>query len=449
MMNKMKYIILVALGFNGAFCQDATIEEESHFLQAAHKEKTPIVIVIQGEPSQDLKEIKKIVKRDLEFTDQLVVTDHNGHFTVTLQTKDKDSKSIQWALHQHDKHDKKIFAKGKEISEVSDISWVAHLIADGLYKELTGIESPFLSKISYCKKRPQDKEGNCICIADFDGNNETIILPASVVADNTQGSIITYIAPCWSVNTNSPQLLYSEYTPVNLRLMMTDFKNPPTILTDFNGINMLPAFSPNGKEAYVCLSAEGKTNIYKYIIQKSSRGSKRGEYIRMTDNEGINISPAVLKDGSLVFCSDYELKVPHIYMMDKKGKNIKRLSESIAHYKGMATSPAYCVSQHKIAYVQQVKGVFQLMVYDITAETTTQISFDLKDKTNPSWSCCGNYILCAAQDTVSKKLVCYKLLTSTFKTLTLLSGDEQKTSGADRASYSYPTWSGFLDTPLV
>ena len=306
---------------------------------------------------------------------------------------------------------------------------------------MTGGVSPFLSNIAYCRQLFDSVSANYVCGAHYDGSHEAIIVPGKNPKGKQIKSKTTYIAPCWTVEKTLPQLLYSEYTALNMRLMMTDFTTTPIIVTDFNGSNMLPTFSSDGKQALVCLSAQGKTDIYRYVPGKRSKG---GKYVKLSQNNGKNLSPAILNNGQIVFCSDYELNIPHIYMMDKDGNNVTRISESNGKIRSSATSPSYCPNRNKIAYVQEVNGVFQLMLYDFATNKSQQLSSDNRQKGSPSWSPCGNYILCSLYDGKSKQLGCYKLLTATWQMIKpspydLLPADQ------DSSSYTYPSWSPFLE----
>lgn len=451
MIKKIWYVLLVSIG---AMYASQTFQQDSDYtiIQAQQTTKTKIVLALCGPGSELLEGIGKVIKEDLEFTDQLSVElvrqegmfqsqnfvwyAERARFVVTLNMSRDDEGAVQWRLYKSDTGGNGVFIKGEETVPSNTLMWWAHAIADEIYTQLTGNASPFLSKIAYCKESDQykttaNKNVNCICVADCNGARENVVVPVANAGKKIKSQTL-YMAPCWGVNTEEPQILYSEYTNVNVRLMMVDLLNAtaPAIVTDFDGTNMLPTFSPDGRQALLCLSVEGKSDIYRWVPKKRGKG---GDYVKISNNNGINISPALLGNGDIAFCSDYELNIPHIYIMNKKGENVTRISEH-GGLKREATSPAYCASQNKIAYVQKVKGIFQLMVYDIAADTTVQISSDNRHKANPSWSPCGNYIICSSQDTVSKRLICFKLLTSTWQFIT----------PNNNASYTFPTWSPFF-----
>ncbi|MFS8506595.1 MAG: hypothetical protein LVQ75_00445 [Candidatus Babeliales bacterium] len=185
---------------------------------------------------------------------------------------------------------------------------------------------------------------------------------------------------------------------------------------------MLPAFSQETDDVVVCLSVEGSSQIYRY---RYNAKRKRPEYVRLTFNEGNNLSPCIIKGGDIVFCSDFETNRPQIYRMDKQGKNITCLSQG-----GSCTCPAYSYAQHKIAYAKLVNGISQIMVHDLKSGSTKQITHDQAHKEEASWSPCGNYLVFSVSDKKTKRLAIESLLTNQ---RTFITGSEYR--------YSYPCWS--------
>jgi TolB protein len=301
---------------------------------------------------------------------------------------------------------------GKASPKRGAVSDWGHQISDGLLRALTGNKGFFTTKITYCKDRVKNKTD--ICISDYDGSNEKVVRSLDTLA----------IAPRWNADSHKPLILYSEYTATNVRLVVSDLKGNAQVATSFDGLNMLPAFSKNGKQVIMCLSTEGSSQLYKYSYNARK---KKTSYIALTNNDGNNISPTVLDDGDIVFCSDFETKRPQIYRMNKKGKNLTRLTDG-----GFCTSPVYSSEKNKIAYVKIVKGRGQIMTYNFDTEEHKQITSDALHKEECSWSSCGNYIMFSTDNGKSKRLAVYNILTN--KRTFLGSGTSDKT---------YPAWSAY------
>ncbi|MCF7899896.1 hypothetical protein K9K77_00100 [Candidatus Babeliales bacterium] len=375
---------------------------------SAHKTKQMNIIVASlGDDTHDMREIAETIERDLSFTGQF--DPKNIRFQQLKTTKqvlsfndqaplfvtlidDRKNKAVEWRAY-NTKTGKMVC--GKKVHKIGEkvFEW-GHAVSDSLLLELTGNQASFSTKILYCKEGGKKKQGTEICIADFDGHNEQIILSLDSIA----------LAPRWNGKTLDPLILYSEYTASNIRLMVSDLKGNKQIATSFDGLNMLPAFSEDGSDVIVCLSVEGSSQLYRY---KYNKRKKRPDYIRLTHNNGTNLSPNLRENGDIVFCSDYETKRPHIYTMNKQGKNITCLSQGPES----CTSPSYSITTKKVVYSKLIGGVSQLMVYDFETQKTTQITRDNKHKEEASWSPCGNYLIFTVCDSATKRLAVESLLT--------------------------------------
>ncbi len=390
---------------------------------AAHKtRKMGITVAGVGNDTENLRMVCDTISNDLSFPGQfdLKVTrllklddkigpktyKQNGPLLLAVTDKASDN-ALEWRLYNTRSGKtiaaKKMVKKGKSVRE-----W-GHALANRVLETLTQRDGFFSSKLVYCKEPVKEKRKTKICVADFDGKNEAVIADLDTLA----------IAPRWNNNT----ILYSEYTAENMRLMWTDLKGKRHVATSFDGLNMLPSFSEDGKDIVLCLSAEGSSQIYRYHYNKNK---KQAEYQRLTENDGNNLSPVILSNGSIAFCSDFETKRPQIYIMDKNGNDIRRISQG-----GCCTSPSYSPVKNKIAYSKLVEGVSQILVYDIDTEQTKQVTHDRAHKEESSWSPCGNYLVFSVSDIKTKRLAVYNLLTNKRRFIT-----------DANYRYSYPCWSG-------
>jgi TolB protein len=387
--------------------------------------KMGITIAAIGNDTKHLRDLCDTIDNDLSFPGQFITNNvrllklnskkeillhqAKGPLLLTVTDNAKDN-CIEWRL--YNTRSAKVVAGKKMVKKGKSAYGWGHALADRVLETLTQNEGFFSSKLVYCKEHEKEKNKTQICISDFDGKHEKVIVDPKTLA----------IAPRWNGNIVSPMVLYSEYTASNMRLMSTDLKGKQQVATSFDGLNMLPAFSDDGKEVILCLSVEGSSQLYRYSYNKRK---KRPEYIRLTHNTGSNLSPVVLSNGRIAFCSDFETKRPQIYVMDKKGNNLVRISQD-----GCCTSPSYSAAKNKIAYSKLIGGVSQILVYDLDTEQTEQVTKDLAHKEESSWSPCGNYLVFSVSDTKTKRLAVHNLLTNKRRFIT---------GSAHR--YSYPSWS--------
>jgi TolB protein len=394
-------------------------------MKANKTRKMNIIVAVVGNDTSDMRTVSETVKDDLGFTGQFdpsclqisklsskkELLSYHSKAPLLLVLSDVPKKQhLEWRLYETKSAR---MVAGKKIERKGSIArgW-GHVAADQVLEALTDQKGPFSTQLVYCKEDPLEKNKTKICVADFNTKHEKVLADLSTLA----------IAPRWNGDAYKPVILYSEYTLSNMRLMSLDMEGKRTVATNFDGLNMLPSFSKDGKEAVLCLSVEGSSQIYKYYYNKQK---KRPEYLRLTDNDGNNLSPTLMENGDILFCSDYETRRPQIYIMSKKGK-IQKISEG-----GCCTSPTYNEYQRKIAYSKLINGVSQILVYDLETEMTQQITKDLAHKEEASWSPCGNYLVFSVTDKTSKRLAIESLLTGQRRFIT-----------DNKHRYSYPSWSG-------
>ena len=263
--------------------------------------------------------ILKLVQKDLSFTKQFQV-DLKFERSLNLEhwqksypliTVVKRARTDKYAWQLYDGTRKKIIAQGAVADQSGDRAY-AHAIADAVWKELTGAEGFFSTRIAYCKEIPGDKKVlKHIYVADYDGSNEQVLVDDSEIA----------IAPRWNQSCARPLLFYSAFTDANVRMMYTDMHKNKHIACDFDGTSMLPAFAADGKSVVFCASnGNGTTQLYTIIGGKAKR---------LTNNSGNNFCPTMTEDGNKIyFCSDCGLSQPSLFEYDRASRKLNRIPET-------------------------------------------------------------------------------------------------------------------------
>ena len=388
--------------------------------KVAHKTKLALVAIGN---SKALEQACAVVKDDLEFTHQFdvkiikqsvvgskqaVKSLHEKGYTIALFVSEKPEEKFSEIRMYNTRKAKMI--KGYKIpyAPTSARSW-GHSLADACLPVLTGKEGFFSSKLAFCKEEDGKKQ---ICVTDYNGKKSRQLVHIKSTA----------VAPRWNNDPENPLILYSEYTPVNVRLMSTNLQGKKQVAVNFDGLNMLPAFSEDGNEVVMCLSQNESTQIYSYGYNKKS---DKPTYTRLTNNDGNNISPTIMENGDVIFCSDYQQGRPHIYRLKRKRGSLKKLSSG-----GSCYNPAYSVAAHKVAYSQMLEGTAQIMVYDFKTKQEKQVTFGHGHKMECSWSPCGNYMAFSYEAGKQKRIAVQSLLTGTRRYLTSV-----------KQRCSYPSWS--------
>lgn len=385
--------------------------------------KMPLLVGVIGDETQ-LQELAIILQRDLSFSGQCSVdvqqfekvptqlmikslADQKYMLAIFINETD-DGNTISWRI--YDTLQAKMIQGKKYTKQGSFICGWAHNCADKLWPILTGQEGCFSSKIAYCKET-LTKEGlrvKHIYVADYDGSNEQLLVDLPTIN----------IAPRWNNDINKPLLFYSEYTNTNVRLMVVGMDKKRKVASNFDGINMLPAFSQDGSAVVYCASrGDGSCQLYWY---------QKGTLQKLTHNNGNNVSPTFAdKDQNVYFCSDFQTKQPQIYAVNIRTGSIKRITKG-----GYCTSPSYSNKQHQVAYTKMIKGIMQIFIYDCASKKYKQLTKDGRNKHECTWSPCGNYLLFSVEHDVHSRLARLNLLTHEFAYLTNI-----------QANCSYPSWS--------
>ncbi|MFA5075375.1 MAG: hypothetical protein WC436_04725 [Candidatus Babeliales bacterium] len=340
--------------------------------------------------SQRLAKIGKIIKYDLEFPDQLEVDLKKTDKELDSKTEKKlFNKDFSLCVYLTELPDNKIKVKAKDISsdkiifqnnfEVLDkrIALDCHFISDQLLPNLTGEKSICLNSLVYSKTlSPKHK---VICISDYACNTSKTIVHSPAIN----------IAPCW--HTQAPVIFYSQLTKTNNRLMSVNLATRNhKVICSYDGLNMQPSFSQDGKKAVLCLSGGKNSELYLYD-QDKTKNTKNHKYTKLTNNKGNNSSPCLLENGDVIFCSDFENSRPQIYYLDRKNGCTKRLTNG----RGYCAAPSYCQKNNSIVYTRPVNDTFQIFSLSLDNFNTVQerqLTFTSGNKHEPSFSDCGNFV---------------------------------------------------------
>lgn len=294
---------------------------------------------------------------------------------VVFLTHDQKHNSFEWRLYTSALGTMK--TSKRILSQDAGMQTLAHHTAQSLWQTLTGRPGMFMTKLSYCKRVDRKKE-----------NDYSLLVGSPFVRGTTHDAQVVssgaLMAPRWNNSVEHPLILYSQVTPENVRLISTTLTGKKALVSNFEGLNMLPSFSADGSRVVYCLSRDGSSQLYSYELDPQTG---KGQLFRLTHNSGNNVSPLLLDNGDIVFCSDYQRKSPQICYYHHGTKEIERITDG-----GYCSTPAYCKKTNTIAYAKLTNGVMQLWVYDCAHKQHKQLTFDQGDKEECSWSPCGTYL---------------------------------------------------------
>ena len=222
-----------------------------------------------------------------------------------------------------------------------NIRRIGHLIADVIYKQLTGIDGYFDTRVVFVDETgPKDNRVKKLAIMDQDGFNPRAL---------TDGRDLV-LTPRFSPNAQEiTYMSFSGSTP-RVYLMNIDTKQRE-IVGEFPNMSFSPRFSPDGQKVIMSLQDGGNSNIYELDLR--SRGIRQ-----LTNVPSINTGPSYSPDGSQVVFESDRGGTQQIYVMAVDGSGQTRISFGDGRY----STPVWSPDGKYIAFTKQARGNFAIGV---------------------------------------------------------------------------------------
>ncbi len=241
---------------------------------------------------------------------------------------------------------------------------IAHIIADEIYKRLTGEEGYFDTRIVYIAESGSAQQRvKRLAIMDQDGANHKYL---------TDGRALV-LTPRFSPDT--AEITYLAYYNNKPRVYLYNIDTGrQEVLGDFPGMTFAPRFSPDGGSVIMSLAQNGNSDIY--VMNLSTRRAKK-----ITDNAAIDTSPSFSPDGKqIVFESDRGGK-QQLYTMNADGSNVKRITFGDGRY----ANPVWSPRGDLIAFTKMKGGQFFIGVVrtDGSGERLITTAYHVE---GPTWS---------------------------------------------------------------
>lgn len=255
----------------------------------------------------------------------------------------------------------------------SNKNWrrIGHLIADAIYKSLTGEDGYFDTRIVFISESgPKNKRVKKLAIMDQDGYNVRYLT-------NGRNLVLT---PRFS--PNSQEITYMSYAGGKPRVYLFNLQTGQReVVGVFPNMSFSPRFGPRGRKVVMSLQQGGNSNIYSLNLQTRAT-------LQLTNTQAINTAPSFSPDGnSIVFESDRSGN-QQIYVMSANGSNQRRISFGRGRY----STPVWSPRGDLIAFTKQSGGRFSIGVIrpDGSGERILTSGFHNE---GPTWSPNGRVIM--------------------------------------------------------
>jgi TolB protein len=261
---------------------------------------------------------------------------------------------------------------GKEFNTYAN-NWrrVSHIIADEIYKRLTGENGYFDTRIVYvAESGPANKRVKRLAIMDQDGENHKFL---------TDGNVLV-LTPRFSPNTQ--EILYLSYAGRQPRVFLRDLQTGrEEMLGRFDGMSFAPRFNHDGTRMLFSIANGGVTSIHEMDLR--SRSTRK-----LTGGTGIDTSPSYSPDGrNVVFNSDRGGS-QQLYVMNADGSNARRISFGEGRY----GDPVWSPRGDLIAFTKMYRGNFYIGIMRSDGSGERLLTQSWLDE-SPSWSPNGRVLV--------------------------------------------------------
>jgi TolB protein len=199
---------------------------------------------------------------------------------------------------------------------------IAHIIADEIYKRITGEDGYFDTRIVYiAESGPAQKRVKRLAIMDQDGANHQYL---------TDGGALV-LTPRFS--PSAQEITYLSYASGTPRVYLYNIDTGrQEAIGDFPGMTFAPRFSPDGSRVVLSRSENGTTNIF--VLDLRSR-----RVSRLTEGNSIDTTPSYSPDGSRIVFNSDRGGSQQLYVMSAEGGGARRISFGSGKYGTPVWSP--------------------------------------------------------------------------------------------------------------
>ena len=248
---------------------------------------------------------------------------------------------------------------------------IAHIVADAIYKRITGEEGYFDTRVVYVSESgAQNKRITRLAIMDQDGANHRFL---------TDGSSLV-LSPRFSPTLQ--EITYLAFRNNQARVFLRNLDiGREEVLGSFEGMTFAPRFSPDGASVVMSHERGGNTDIY--VMDLRTRRARQ-----LTDDPSIDVSPSMSPDGKFVVFNSDRGGSQQLYVMDADGRNQRRISFGQGRY----ATPNWSPRGDYIAFTKINAGNFYIGVMrpDGSGERILSQGFRVE---GPTWAPNGRVLM--------------------------------------------------------
>jgi TolB protein len=257
---------------------------------------------------------------------------------------------------------------------------IAHIIADEIYKRITGEDGYFDTRIVYiAESGPAQNRIKRLAIMDQDSANNQYL---------TDGRSLV-LTPRFSPSVQ--EITYLSYAGGVPRVYLYNIDTgQQESIGDFPGMTFAPRFSPDGNRVVLSKSDGGASNIYSLDLRTH-------HLTKLSDGGAIDTSPCFSPDGSKIAFNSDRGGSQQLYVMNADGSGVQRISFGSGKY----ATPVWSPRGDLIAFTKIDGGTFFIGVMQPDGKGERLLTQDFLVE-GPTWAPNGRVLMYFRQTATSR-----------------------------------------------
>lgn len=295
----------------------------------------------------------------------------NAQALVTGQVVAQEDGQVRVEFRLWDVYGEQAIDGQRYITSLANWRRAAHLIADQIYKKLTGEEGYFDTRIVYvAESGSKMKRVKRLAVMDQDGANPAFL---------TDGSYLV-LNPRFSPTTQ--QITYTSYEGGLPRVYLLNVETGQReVVGNFEGMTFGPRFSPDGSQIVYARSIAGNSEIFSMDLRSRRQ-------TRLTNDPSIDVSPSFSPDGQRITFNSDRGGSQQIYVMSANGSGVSRISAGEGRY----ATPVWSPRGDFIAFTKMLRGSFYIGVMRPDGSGERILTESFRDE-GPTWAPNGRVIV--------------------------------------------------------